>query len=200
MLDEAAAAAVSGEVRDPEVSAGVCCIFVTASARIRDFDRLAQWSRHVMHVSQAWTNRSMFTYPRIEHAAALVWWGHWAEAEQEFAEALTDMSARPQLAALAMLRFADLRRRQGRYNEARSLLDELEGARTGSATESAARRCEPPSPWTPETSSRRPRRPSATCARCRPTTSWSTSTDSRCWSARGWDWAIVTRRSGRQTR
>ena len=131
VLDEAAAAAVSGEVRDPEVSAGVCCIFVTASARIRDFDRLAQWSRHVMHVSQAWTNRSMFTYPRIEHAAALVWWGHWAEAEQEFAEALTDMSARPQLAALAMLRFADLRRRQGRYDEARSLLDELEASPYG---------------------------------------------------------------------
>ena len=77
VLDGAAAAAVSGEVRDPEVSAAVCCIFVTASARIRDFDRLAQWSRHVMHVSQEWTNLSMFTYPRIEHAAALVWWGRW---------------------------------------------------------------------------------------------------------------------------
>ncbi|MBT2499470.1 hypothetical protein J7E25_10190 [Agromyces sp. ISL-38] len=126
VLDEAAAAAVSGEVRDPGVSAGVCCIFVTASARIRDFDRLAQWSRHVMQVSQEWTNRSMFTYPRIEHAAALVWWGRWGEAEQELAEALTDISARPQLAALAMLRLADLRRRQGRYDEARSLLDELD--------------------------------------------------------------------------
>ncbi|MDQ0574057.1 LuxR family transcriptional regulator [Agromyces albus] len=131
VLDEAAAAAVSGEVRDPEVSAGVCCIFVTASARIRDFDRLAQWSRHVMQVSQAWTNRSMFTYPRIEHAAALIWWGHWGEAEQELAEALTDMSARPQLAALAMLRLADLRRRQGRYDEARSLLEELEASPYG---------------------------------------------------------------------
>lgn len=126
MLDEATAAAVSGEVLDPEASAGVCCVFVTASARIRDFDRLAQWSRHVMHVSQGWTNRSMFSYPRIEHAAALIWWGRWSEAEHELADARTDMASRPQFAALAVLRLADLRRRQGRYDEAHALLDELE--------------------------------------------------------------------------
>ncbi|MGW4928471.1 LuxR C-terminal-related transcriptional regulator [Agromyces sp. NPDC004153] len=131
MLDEATAAAVAGELDDPEASAGVCCFFVTASARIRDFDRLAQWSQHVMRVSQDWTNRSMFSYPRIEHASALIWWGRWEEAEAELAAARTDMSARPQFAALAMLRLADLRRRQGRHEEARMLLDELDeiGAR-----------------------------------------------------------------------
>lgn len=64
MQDEAAAAVLAGDVRNPEVAGNICCALVTASVRMRDFDRLAQWSRHVMELSGRWSNRAMFSYPR----------------------------------------------------------------------------------------------------------------------------------------
>lgn len=72
MLDEATAAAMAGDVKDPQAAANVCCALVTASVRTRDLDRLAQWSRHAMDISRGWTNQTMFSYPRTEHAVALM--------------------------------------------------------------------------------------------------------------------------------
>ncbi|MDP8932007.1 MAG: LuxR C-terminal-related transcriptional regulator [Actinomycetota bacterium] len=126
MLDEATTAAVAGEIEDPQAAANVCCALVTASIRVRDLDRLSQWSRQVMEISRGWTNRAMFSYPRTEHAVALIWWGHWDEAERELLEVIQDMEGRPVLSALAMLRLSDLRRRQGRFDAAAELLHQLE--------------------------------------------------------------------------
>ncbi len=72
-LDESTAAAVSGELRDPEAAANVCCALVTASVRVRDLERLAQWSRYAMDLARDWSNRALFSYPRTEHAVALIW-------------------------------------------------------------------------------------------------------------------------------
>lgn len=125
-LDEATAAAVSGEIRDPEAAANVCCALVTASVRVRDFERLAQWSEYAMQLARDWSNRALFSYPRTEHAVALVCWGRWSEAEEELVGVIADMERRPLLAALATLRLADLRRRQGRLDEAAELVHRLE--------------------------------------------------------------------------
>jgi LuxR family transcriptional regulator, maltose regulon positive regulatory protein len=126
MLDEATASAAAGDIKDPEAAANIYCALVTASVRVRDLDRLAQWSRHVMDFSRGWPNRAVFSYPRTEHAVALTWWGRWREAERELESVISDMDGRPLLAALAMLRLADLRRRQGRFEEAWSILDRLD--------------------------------------------------------------------------
>jgi DNA-binding NarL/FixJ family response regulator len=128
LLDEAAAAAVAGELRDLGNAVRVTCFLVTACLDVRDFDRAAQWSRYALEMSGGDVASPLFDYPRTEHAAVQVWWGRWPEAERELGELMEDAVARPVPAALAHLRLADLRRRQGRFDEAQSLLDELDAA------------------------------------------------------------------------
>jgi ATP/maltotriose-dependent transcriptional regulator MalT len=128
LLDEATAAAVGGELRETGNSVRVCCFLVTACLYVRDLERAAQWSRYAIDMAGGRIASPSFDYPRTEHAAVLIWWGRWEQAEFELLELLQDAAARPVLAALARLRLADLRRRQGRFDEARSLLDELDAA------------------------------------------------------------------------
>lgn len=128
LLDEATVAAVGGELRDTGNAVRVCCFLVTACLYVRDLERAAQWSRYALDMSGGRHAGPMFDYPRTEHAAVLIWWGRWEEAERELQELLEDAAGRPVSAALARLRLADLRRRQGRFDEARALLDELDAA------------------------------------------------------------------------
>jgi DNA-binding CsgD family transcriptional regulator len=128
LVDEAAAAAVGGELRDTGNAVRVCCFLVTACLYVRDLERAAQWSRYAIEMSGGRIAGPLFDYPRTEHAAVLIWWGRWEEAERELQGLLEDAAARPVPAALASLRLADLRRRQGRFDEAQGLLDELDGA------------------------------------------------------------------------
>ncbi len=123
LLDQGTALAISGGVADREAVATVCCYMVTACARVRDGDRTAQWTQHVMDLARDWTNRAMFTYPRTEHAALLVMWGRWGEAELELQSVIEEMTNRPLMATLGLIRLADLRRRQGRLDDADGLLD-----------------------------------------------------------------------------
>ena len=127
MLDEATAAVVSGDVRSPDAAGNVWCALVSASVRVRDLDRLAQWSQHVIDLSGQWRSPVMVSYPRTEHAVALTWWGRWEEAERELEAVIENPGDRPLMAALAKLRLADLRRRQGRFADAQALLRELQG-------------------------------------------------------------------------
>lgn len=126
LLDQSAAAAVSGDLGSAEAAASTCCFLVTACVRVRDLPRAAEWSRQVMDISRDWTNKSMFSYPRTEYATALMLWGKWDDAERELRTVVTDMEARPVLASVALLRLAELRRRQGHLAEAGALLDQLE--------------------------------------------------------------------------
>jgi LuxR family transcriptional regulator, maltose regulon positive regulatory protein len=126
MLDDATAASVVGDISDPESAANVCCTMVTTAVRTRDFDRLDQWSRTAMELSRGWSNRATFSYPRTEHATALMWWGRWEQAERELLGVIDDMANRPLVAALAILRLAELRRGQGRLDEAIALVEQLD--------------------------------------------------------------------------
>ncbi len=126
LLDEAAAAAVAGEMFEAASAVTVCCTLVTACLRVRDLDRAAQWYRQAEQLAET-RLASPFGYPRWEHAAVLVWWGRWDEAERVLVQEIEDAAARPAQAGLAQLALADLRRRQGRFDEAGSLLDELDG-------------------------------------------------------------------------
>jgi ATP/maltotriose-dependent transcriptional regulator MalT len=126
LLDEAVAAAIGGELADPSVIANTCCYMVTACQRVRDHDRAAQWARRAMDYCRDWTNRATFSYCRSELAATLVWRGRWEEAERELRETLAEIGrSKPSISAMASARLADLRRRQGRFEEAGALLDAL---------------------------------------------------------------------------
>jgi ATP/maltotriose-dependent transcriptional regulator MalT len=122
-LDEATAAATSGELTDPMAIENVCCYLIYACKRVRDFDRAGQWCERVKAIAERWSDRQMFATCRVHYADVLVWRGAWAEAESELERAAREFGAAgPHKAADAAVRLAELRRRQGRLGEAEELL------------------------------------------------------------------------------
>ena len=124
-LDEVAAAAVGGEISDPLVVCLCCCNLIYACEQVRDFDRAAQWCEHTEDFCQRWSIRSFFVICRAHYAAVLMWRGSWEKAEAELAAVTDDLRAtHPGFAADAVARFGELRRRQGRFDEADALFAE----------------------------------------------------------------------------
>ncbi|MEW5985941.1 MAG: LuxR C-terminal-related transcriptional regulator [Chloroflexota bacterium] len=126
-LDESTTAAVSGEITDPDVCASVCCFLIFACERVRDYDRAAQWCAYVLELTKRWNYSLMFSLCRIHHTGILIGRGNWAEAEATLAAATNKLLVtRPAQAAEGIVRLADLRRRQGRFDEAATLLAQAE--------------------------------------------------------------------------
>jgi LuxR family maltose regulon positive regulatory protein len=127
LLDEATAAAVGGEMTDPDAIVTTCCYLISACERVRDFDRAAQWCERALRLAERWSYRFMFAYCRTHYASVLLWRGAWLEAESELAAATGELAATfPAMAAEGIARLVELRRRQGRLAEAHGLLDRLE--------------------------------------------------------------------------
>jgi DNA-binding CsgD family transcriptional regulator len=133
LLDGATAAAVSGELADPASAVAVCCLLTMACLAVRDLERAAQWSRYAMEVAGSRGGGRLFDYPRTDRAALLIWQGRWEEAAKELSGVIEAATGWSRPAALARLHLAGLRRRQGHFDEAAALLDELEGGRGGLA-------------------------------------------------------------------
>jgi DNA-binding NarL/FixJ family response regulator len=126
-LDEAAAAALGGEYEQLAPAGWTCCYLIYACERVRDYDRAAQWCRKVDEFSGRMRIRFVNGTCRAHYAAVLVWHGDWSGAERELVRALTDLTAvRPFWRTEAVVRLAELRRRQGRVGEAADLFAEAE--------------------------------------------------------------------------
>lgn len=126
-LDESTTAAVSGEMTDPDACASACCFLIYACERVRDFDRAAQWCTYVQELAKRWSYSLMFSLCRTHYAGILIWRGEWAEAEATLVAATNDLVAtRAAEAAEGIVQLADLRRRQGRFDEAATLLAQAE--------------------------------------------------------------------------
>lgn len=127
LLDEAAAAALAGEVRDLNAAATVFCYLVDACDRIRDFDRAAQWCDRVREWAERVGWGEMFGACRPHYAVVLMWRGEWEEAERQLETSTAELLAfRPPMAVEAKVRLAELRWRQGRWEEAEALFREVE--------------------------------------------------------------------------
>jgi ATP/maltotriose-dependent transcriptional regulator MalT len=99
---------------------------IMACQRVQDYDRAAQWARKAMDYCRDWTDRTTYSFCRSEAAATLIWQGKWDDAEHELSSALSELGgSKPSITARASARLADLRRRQGRFDDARALLDEI---------------------------------------------------------------------------
>jgi DNA-binding NarL/FixJ family response regulator len=126
-LDEAAVAAVAGEMSELWAASRACCYLITACERVRDFERASQWCERMLEFSKRWRIPSVFAVCRAHYAAVLVWRGTWDEAEAELETAMRDFAGtRPGMGFEAVVRLAELRRRQGRLEEARALFREVE--------------------------------------------------------------------------
>jgi DNA-binding NarL/FixJ family response regulator len=126
-LDESTTAAVSGEITDPDAYASTCCFLIYACEQIRDYNRAAQWCKYMEEFTTRWKYPLLFSLCRTHYAGVLMWHGEWTEAESILIAATTDLIAtRPAEAAEGIVRLADLRRRQGRFDEAKALLNQAE--------------------------------------------------------------------------
>jgi DNA-binding CsgD family transcriptional regulator/tetratricopeptide (TPR) repeat protein len=126
-LDEAMAAALSGDMRELDAIGQTCCFLIHACHQAHDFDRAVQWCTHVKSFCQRWRVKTLFTICRTNYAAVLISRGHWAEAERELRLASRHRDSRPHVARAAWAYLAELRRRQDRSAEAKALFEKAEG-------------------------------------------------------------------------
>ena len=124
-LDEVNAAIVAGDLKDLVAIALACCYMIAACERVRDYDRAVQWCARLKVFCAKWGLRPLFAVCRTQYASICMWRGTWMEAEQELIAAGDELAAsRPAMTPDAIVRLAELRRRQGRLTEAASLFEE----------------------------------------------------------------------------
>ena len=129
-LDEATATALEGEAAIPISCAWTFCILVSACTATLDFERAFAWCDRIAEFAERYGSRYMLAFCRTEYGAVEVWRGRWTEAETMLEAAVEDFSrSRPAWAAAPLVALAELRRRQGRPEDATLLLD-----RAGSST------------------------------------------------------------------
>src|SRR5688500_6320255 len=126
-LDEVTTAVVAGELVDPMTAGNACCYLLTACEQVGDYDRLAQWFERVRAHFVQWRYRPGLSFCRNHLVAVLLWRGAWQEAEDEIEALRSEVAVfAPGFLPEATLRLAELRRRQGRLDEADALFAEVD--------------------------------------------------------------------------
>jgi DNA-binding NarL/FixJ family response regulator len=122
LLDEACASVMSGEIEDHLLGSVILCYVVAACDRTRDFERADAWCRAMTDLCTRWSIDAMVAACRTQYASVLLSRGTWGQAEMELEAAATSLGAeRPGMAADAVVRLGELRRRQGRTADAEAL-------------------------------------------------------------------------------
>jgi len=89
---------------------------------VRDVERADQWCRTVRERAEEISNRQLFGFCRTHYANVLTVRGAWSDAERELADATADFAtAAPGGMPEAELALAEIRRRQGRAEEAQAI-------------------------------------------------------------------------------
>ena len=123
-LDEATAAALEDRAQIPISGAWTFCFLVSACMAVADLERASAWCDRIARFSERYGSRYMLAFCRAEYGALHLWRGRWAEAEDVLAAAVADFDrSRPAWAGGALVALAELRRREGRADEAEALLD-----------------------------------------------------------------------------
>lgn len=126
-LDASVAAATSGDVPDPMWMGKVCCWLIVACNQNKDVTRAADWCRRVEAICTERDLAPLFNVCRIQYASVQVARGSWREAEQELTGVLHRLSASRRATRLeAVVQLGELRRRQGRLDEAEALFAQAE--------------------------------------------------------------------------
>jgi DNA-binding CsgD family transcriptional regulator/tetratricopeptide (TPR) repeat protein len=125
LLDEAAAAALGGDISDPYAAGLTCCYLISACDRIRDYDRAAQWCARLREFFTRQRFAILVTTCRLQYGSVLISRGQWDEADAELQAAIADLrEVRPVVLPAAYARLGELRRRQGRTDEAVELFSQ----------------------------------------------------------------------------
>src|SRR5262245_61828802 len=123
-LDEVSTAILAGELTDRLLIALAGCYLIGACDRARDHARAVQWCDRIKAHSQKWGLKPLFAVCRTQYGSVCMWRGSWEEAERELTDACDELAiCRPGMTADGRVRLGELRRRQGRLDEAAALFD-----------------------------------------------------------------------------
>jgi DNA-binding NarL/FixJ family response regulator len=123
LLDEGTAAATSGELYDPLAIGSCCCNMIIACERSREFDRAGQWCEQLAAFCERTGQKPLLALCQAHHGTVLMMRGDWPAADEALSRAAAALATlRPPLAGYARGRLAQLRLRQGRLREARTLV------------------------------------------------------------------------------
>ena len=127
LLDEALAAIVGREVEDLFVVEEIFCQLFSACEHACDVTRADQWIRVGEAIAKERRLPAVSAFCHTHYGGLLTAAGRWPEADAALTEAIRLWAlGYRSLRAGALVRLADLRARQGRYEEAEQLLDGLE--------------------------------------------------------------------------
>lgn len=130
LLDEATATAIGSGSADFACVGQTCCTMLAACELTGDIERASEWCEHTTEYARRYRFRTLFAVCRTSYAIVLIWRGRWPEAEEELLTASREFAAiRPRARGHAIVHLAELRRRQGRFEEAARLFAEVEGTR-----------------------------------------------------------------------
>jgi LuxR family transcriptional regulator, maltose regulon positive regulatory protein len=121
-LDEAMTAIVGGEATDLTIVGTASCHMIAACELMHDYDRASQWCERLKVFCERWRIRPLFAMCRTLYAGICIARGAWADAETELTAAAGELAAtHPGGVPEALARLGQLRRRQGRFDEAAAL-------------------------------------------------------------------------------
>jgi DNA-binding NarL/FixJ family response regulator len=126
LLDEALAAVAGHDVDDFQVLEEIFCQLFSACEHVHDVGRADQWMRVGDEVARRRNLPAVSAFCRTHYGGVLTAAGRWPEADAALTEAVRLWGLGQRfLRAGALIRLADLRVRQGRFEEAEQLLDGL---------------------------------------------------------------------------
>ena len=177
LLDEASVVASGEDLQTPLSRGWALCYLIAACDGVGDFPRAAEWCHAMREVGERWGSRQLVGVCRASYGRVLATSGDWVGAEGELLDAVGDLEAsRPAQAPRGLARLGELRARQGRTDEARSLFE-----RSGSAGVLGLASWR----WTRATPTARPTPPSGCCGGCPPPRCSRACRRWSCWCARG---------------
>ena len=137
-MDEAMTAAVGGEMSDLAAIGNTCCSLIYACEAVADYDRAHQWCDRAREFCRRFGMDGFFAICRNYYATVLIWKGEWERAEDELAAAMKELEpTRPSYLKESLAKLGELRRRQGRLEEAQELFARAEPYRLALLGEAA---------------------------------------------------------------
>jgi len=125
LIDESMAGLSAGENSRLDTVVFVCCIMLSACEMVADIERAHHWSHVTDQFLATYGCPFLFAECRALYGGTLVGAGRWAEAERELRSAIKlTAEGYPPIHAMALASLAELKLRQGLYEEAESLLAE----------------------------------------------------------------------------
>jgi DNA-binding NarL/FixJ family response regulator len=128
-LDESCTAVIAGEVSDANARATAICYLLDACDRVRDYDRAEQWCERASEITRQIHFEAVMGVCRPHFAVVLMWHGRWREAEEQLLLADREIrDVRPAMVVEGLVRLGELRWRQGRWDEAAELFEQVKHA------------------------------------------------------------------------